>query len=331
MYTEPDVGWHWAVSALIRPIYDVEEPIILGKEQCARLSPIYISSRRARRRRRACLRQERSTSGSLLRLNCLMPHECFERERGFDDDDDRITRLSNAENELQRKNCAPFLTQPPWGRHAFHGSPRILEKHRRVNRTEVLPVGCRQGRAVDAGFRSACRRPVGSMRFKRGETCPSPVGPVSLEERRLGVVGRPVGRVARRLTWGRGPQVVRYEDFSAAVETAGPCVVVSAAWRRRQRDFDPILDSYGRGLSRIGNLRRYGNCARFSGGSQGGDLERLAAPDLRRRGGRKTVPGTCTTRERCLPRRSARSAMTLKRRAGVGRENNVTPRDFFIL
>ena len=24
-----------------------------------------------------------------------MPHECFERERGLDDDDDRITRLSN--------------------------------------------------------------------------------------------------------------------------------------------------------------------------------------------------------------------------------------------
>ena len=43
----------------------------------------------------------------LLRLNCLMPHEWLDRERGFDDDDDRITRLSNAENELQRKNCAP--------------------------------------------------------------------------------------------------------------------------------------------------------------------------------------------------------------------------------
>ena len=93
---------------------------------------------------------------------------------------DRITRLSNAENELQRKNCAPFLTQPPWGRHAFHGSPRILEKHRRVNRTEVLPVAV----AKDpwTWFRSACRRP-GGMRFKRGETCPSPAGPVRFEER----------------------------------------------------------------------------------------------------------------------------------------------------
>ena len=35
MYTEPDVGWHWAVKREYPPIYDVDEPIILGKEQCA--------------------------------------------------------------------------------------------------------------------------------------------------------------------------------------------------------------------------------------------------------------------------------------------------------
>ena len=62
MYTEPDVGWHWAVTRAYPPIYDVEEPIILGKEQCAAFRNLHQILEE--RRRRACLRQARSTSGN---------------------------------------------------------------------------------------------------------------------------------------------------------------------------------------------------------------------------------------------------------------------------
>jgi hypothetical protein len=229
MYTEPDVGWHHAVKRPYPPIYDVDEPIILGQEQCA-------AFRRSTSDFRRAAPAGLPSSGAvylwkLLRLNCLMPHECFERERGFDDDDDRITRLSNAENELQRKNCAPFLTQPPWGRHAFHGSPRILEKHRRVNRTEVLPVAvakdpftwyccgvlvlrhvpsprvdgrrhrrdasCYAGSAQPAGGPRACAS-SGARRARRRR------GPSDL---RSGPGSRSGTSGARgtRLIWGRGP------------------------------------------------------------------------------------------------------------------------------
>ena len=277
MYTEPDVGWHWAVKRPYPPIYDVEEPIILGKEQCA-------AFRRSTSDFRRAAPAGLPSSGAvylwkLLRLNCLMPHECFERERGFDDDDDRITRLSNAENELTRQNCAPFLTQPPWGRHAFHGSSRVLEKHRRVNRTEVLPVAV----AKDpwTWFRSACRRPAG-MRFKRGETCPSPPGPVRFEERPWESLGHLWGAWHASYI-GTRSIMVRYEDLLwRPVETVGAVCSCVGGMTAPPRDFDPILDSYGRGLSRIGNLRRYGNeSLRFSRLSSA-DVERLAAPELKR-------------------------------------------------
>ena len=152
-----------------------------------------------------------------------------------DDDDDRITRLSNAENELQRKNCAPFLTQPPWGRHAFHGSPRILEKHRAaVNRTEVAR-GRRQG-SMDLVPPSA-RRP-GGMRFKRARR-------VRLQLDLSGSKNGPGSRLGH--LWGAwhasymGTRsiMVRYEDLLwRPLETVGAvcsCVggMTSAAARRR--------------------------------------------------------------------------------------------------
>ena len=67
------------------------------------------------------------------------------------------------------------------------------------------------------------------------------------------------------------------------VETVGAICSCVGGVTAPPRDFDPILDAYGRGLSRVANLRRYGNESLRVKGLGPGDAERLAsAPDLRR-------------------------------------------------
>jgi hypothetical protein len=76
---------------------------------------------------------------------------------------------------------------------------------------------------------------------------------------------------------------VRYEDLLwRPLETVGAVCSCVGGMTAPPRDFDPILDSYGRGLSRIGNLRRYGNESLRFARLSSADVERLAAPELRR-------------------------------------------------
>ena len=278
MFQPTDTGWHHAERRPYPPTYAVEAPVILGQEQCARFRQSTTDFRRA-------APAGLPNSGAvylwkLLRLNCQMPRECFQRERGFDDDDDRITRLSHAEHELDRDDCAPFLTQPPGGRHAFHGFTRVLGKHQRVNRSEVLPVVV--AKDPFTWFRSVCRRPA-ALRFKRGATCPAPPARVQFEDRPWDSLGHLWGAWHASYL-GTRSLVVRYEDLLwRPVETVGAICSCVGGVTAPPRDFDPILDAYGRGLSRVANLRRYGNESLRVKGLGPGDAERLAsAPDLRR-------------------------------------------------
>ena len=60
-------------------------------------------------------------------------------------------------------------------------------------------------------------------------------------------------RGTRRIS-ERGRSCVRYEDLLwRPVETVGAVCSCVGGMTAPPRDFDPILDSYGRGLSRIGN------------------------------------------------------------------------------